>query len=757
MSDIPKGWVTATIPDLIGIEGVFVDGDWVESKDQDQNGDVRLIQLADIGDGRYVDKSNRFLTHTKAMELGCTFLRHGDVLIARMPDPLGRACIFPGDKRRAVTVVDVCIVRGCPEHFDHSWLMYFINSSAFRADIHSLQSGSTRKRISRGNLSTLKLPVPPRAEQTRIVAKLEELLSDLDAGVAELKAAQKKLGQYRQSLLKAAVEGALTAEWRARQSPSPQPLSRQGRGALLAPVSTCGAPLPTCGGGAGGEGVHIDSSPKAHQQTSPIQQQRARELRRNQTPHEQALWHQLRAKRFDGCKFRRQQSLGPYIVDFVCFDKRLIIELDGSQHADQHDYDAERDAWLTQQGFRVLRFWNNQWTAQPESVLEAIWLALRQEPPLPNPSPTRGEGPEYRTDVARASIPPCMGDDGGAAFAPLSLNGRWAGAEAFAPLSLNGRWAGVEAFAPLSLNGRGAGGEGETGAQLLQRILSERRARWEAKQLAKFAEQGKAPPKDWQKKYPEPVQPDTTDLPTLPEGWVWASVDQLSESVRNGLSKTPNTELRGFPIFKINAVRPMSVNFDAIKHIEIDESEASDYWVEVGDVLATRYNGSVDLLGVFGMVKNVSERTLHPDKLIRMKPVTGAELGAWMEVCGNVGLSRKHLVVRVKTTAGQTGISGEDLKKTPIPLPPEMEQKVALSVLEERLQAVKELELPIEHGLKQSTAQRQNILHAAFAGQLVPQDLNDEPASVLLERIRAERAAQASVKKPRGRQTPIQE
>ena len=291
----------------------------------------------------------------------------------------------------------------------------------------------------------------------------------------------------------------------------------------------------------------------------------------------------------------------------------------------------------------------------------------------------------------------------------------------------------------------------ESGAQLLERILQERRARWEAKQLAKFAEQGKTPPKEWQKKYPEPVQPDTSDLPPLPEGWVWASVDQLSESIRNGMSKTPNTEHRGFPIFRINAVRPMNVSFETVKHIDISESEAADYWVEEGDVLVTRYNGSVDLLGVFGMVKEVPEPTLHPDKLIRMKPIYGVELGAWMEVCGNVGFSRKYLVSRAKTTSGQTGISGADLKKTPIPLAPESEQGIVLSVLKEQLETIKELVHPTELALKQSTAQRQNILRAAFSGQLVPQDPNDEPASVLLERIRAQRAVQAPVKKARGR------
>ena len=90
---LPKGWTWATIPDLVGETGVFVDGDWVESIDQDPSGNVRLIQLADVGDGVYRDKSERFMTKAKAEELRCTFLNEGDVLIARMPDPLGRELI----------------------------------------------------------------------------------------------------------------------------------------------------------------------------------------------------------------------------------------------------------------------------------------------------------------------------------------------------------------------------------------------------------------------------------------------------------------------------------------------------------------------------------------------------------------------------------------------------------------------------------------------------------------------------------------
>ncbi|MDQ3670577.1 MAG: type I restriction endonuclease subunit S, partial [Actinomycetota bacterium] len=108
---LPFGWATAVIGDLTTNDGTFTDGDWVETKDQDPEGDVRLTQLADVGDGVFRDRSRRFLTSESAAHLGCTFLEPGDLLIARMPDPLGRACVFPGDSRRCVTAVDVCIVR----------------------------------------------------------------------------------------------------------------------------------------------------------------------------------------------------------------------------------------------------------------------------------------------------------------------------------------------------------------------------------------------------------------------------------------------------------------------------------------------------------------------------------------------------------------------------------------------------------------------------------------------------------------------
>ena len=182
-------WPVVPLSQALKDAEVFVDGDWVESKDQDPNGDVRLIQLADIGDGFFVDKSARFLTSEKAQKLRCTFLEEGDVLVARMPDPLGRACIFPGSSQPCVTVVDVCIIRPNTEHIDPQYLVHCLNNRITRQAILKQATGTTRQRISRGNLKTIKIPHPPIEEQRRIAGILdraEELRAKRRAAIALL-------------------------------------------------------------------------------------------------------------------------------------------------------------------------------------------------------------------------------------------------------------------------------------------------------------------------------------------------------------------------------------------------------------------------------------------------------------------------------------------------------------------------------------------------------------------------------------------
>lgn len=132
----------------------------------------------------------------------------------------------------------------------------------------------------------------------------------------------------------------------------------------------------------------------------------ARQLRKNLTDSERRLWRELKLRQVGGLKFRRQFQIGRYIADFVCPERKLIVEVDGGQHSEQVNYDSDRTSWLESQGFRVLRFWNNEVLMNLEGVKEAIYNALeaKGQPPtlaLPHkgggcseksPSPLVGEG-----------------------------------------------------------------------------------------------------------------------------------------------------------------------------------------------------------------------------------------------------------------------------------------------------------------------------------------------------------------------------
>ncbi len=123
----------------------------------------------------------------------------------------------------------------------------------------------------------------------------------------------------------------------------------------------------------------------------------AKRLRRDMTDAERVLWREVRAHRFAGFKFKRQEPLGLYVVDFVCYAAKLIVELDGGQHADQREADAERTRWLESRGFRVIRFWNNEVLANTGGILQEIekMLGTDPSPPLHNLLP-RGERAKRR-------------------------------------------------------------------------------------------------------------------------------------------------------------------------------------------------------------------------------------------------------------------------------------------------------------------------------------------------------------------------
>lgn len=296
---------------------------------------------------------------------------------------------------------------------------------------------------------------------------------------------------------------------------------------------------------------------------------------------------------------------------------------------------------------------------------------------------------------------------------------------------------------------RAAHPDAEPAGKLLERMLAERRKKWEEAQVKKFEEKGQASPKGWKEKYVEPAKPDFASLPTLPEGWCWVTIDQLAIEVKNGTAHAPTDNAVDHRILRINAVRPLSVDLEEIRYVDLPDSEATEAAIRNGDLLFTRYNGSPELVGVAGLVRGVEQEILHPDKLIRVRVVEGALMQDYLEVACNVGSSRDHIRRRTRTTAGQAGVSGADIKQTPVPLPPADEIRQVVGEAGRSLSLIRASEEGIAVDLQRAPRLRQSILKRAFEGNLVPQDPKDEPASQLLARIRRARGDQAVRKKIR--------
>lgn len=511
MSELPQGWARISLGELLSS---IETGKSFKCEERPPTPDeVGVVKVSAVSWGDYNEEESKTCLDPERVN-PALFVQSGDFLFSRANTiELVGACVIAARISRRIMLSDKILRFHFQDQAHKLWVLQLLRSKDGRRQIEMLASGNqeSMRNIGQESIRQIQVPLPPAAEQTRIVAKIEELLSDLDAGVAELKAAQKKLGQYRQSLLKAAVEGALTAEWRAKNTPA------------------------------------------------------------------------------------------------------------------------------------------------------------------------------------------------------------------------------------------------ETGAQLLQRILSERRARWEAKQLAKFAEQGKVPSKDWQKKYPEPVQPDTSDLPALPEGWVWASLSQVGWLDRGRSKHRPRNapHLYGglYPFVQTGDIRHADTFLTTVEATYSEAGLAQSRLWPAGTMCIT-------IAANIGKTAILSMNACFPDSVVGF--LAGSDDVSIRYVEYFMRSAQQKLEDEAPATA-QKNINLEILEKVAIPVPPTLEQHQIVKFLDDSMGAARESDRAIELSLKQATAQRQNILRAAFAGQLVPQDPNDEPASVLLERIRAERAAQASVKKPRGRQTPIQE
>ncbi|MDC3957423.1 restriction endonuclease subunit S [Polyangium jinanense] len=282
---------------------------------------------------------------------------------------------------------------------------------------------------------------------------------------------------------------------------------------------------------------------------------------------------------------------------------------------------------------------------------------------------------------------------------------------------------------------------------LLQRIRAERRRRWEEAELAKMRTKGKMPGDDrWKAKYEEPEPVDASELPELPEGWAWASVGEVVESLKNGIATKPDQD-GGLAILRISAVRPMRVNTSDVRYLAPSD-EFGEYELVPGDVLFTRYNGNEELVGVAGMVRDVASALVYPDKLIRARVLRSVIAPEFFEAATNAFATKAFIETKRKSAAGQVGISGSDLRIAPIPVAPLAEQLVMARAITRMIALADAIERNVEDVESQRTALDRAILSKAFRGELVPQDPTDEPASLLLDRLRAE-ATDPTGKKPK--------
>ena len=274
------------------------------------------------------------------------------------------------------------------------------------------------------------------------------------------------------------------------------------------------------------------------------------------------------------------------------------------------------------------------------------------------------------------------------------------------------------------------GREYEPAGVLLERILAERRAYWESQEKRRG-------------KYKEPVLPDTSDLPELPEGWAWATVEQsILGTPQNGLYK-PKTEYGdGTPILRIDDFQDFHLK-DRIflRRLNITPEEEVSYGLQPGQLIVNRVN-SLSHLGKCLVVPESLLPAVFESNMMKIT-VNRSVDSLFVAYYLRSQDGRARLTGNAKWAVNQASINQKDVCMTPIPLPPLAEQHRIVAEVERRLSVIQQAEAAVEASLARAERLRQSILKQAFSGRLVPQDPDDEPASVLLERIRAEREAKA--------------
>lgn len=297
---------------------------------------------------------------------------------------------------------------------------------------------------------------------------------------------------------------------------------------------------------------------------------------------------------------------------------------------------------------------------------------------------------------------------------------------------------------------RAEGRDYEPASALLQRILAERRRRWEEAELAKMKAKGTVPKNDrWKAKYKEPVPPGTSELPELPEGWCWATVEQLTSSIRGGTSETASDQPTPRKVLRSSAVRQGYVDLSDTRFLSHEAPRRPKNKIKPGSLLITRLSGSLEYVANCAVVPSLGQDEIEfPDRLFQAQSLS-LVCTKFIELCFAVKSLRTTLETSAKSSAGHQRVSLSDVRSFRIPLPPHEEQERIARTFAEKLSLIESTADLAANSIARAQALRQAILKWAFEGKLVDQDPNDEPAEVLLERIRLEQESSGRSRRKR--------
>jgi type I restriction enzyme S subunit len=288
----------------------------------------------------------------------------------------------------------------------------------------------------------------------------------------------------------------------------------------------------------------------------------------------------------------------------------------------------------------------------------------------------------------------------------------------------------------------------ETGADLLNRILAERRAAWEWAELPKFMAKSRRPRRVAAKgQYTEPNPLNVSDLPKLPPGWTWASVEQLG-SISGGLTQNSkrNNLARHVPFLRVANVREARLDLEDLREIGIEDAELGRVLLETGDLLFVEGNGSPDQIGRVAVWDGSVDPCAHQNHLIKAR-FSELGMGRWVLNWFMSPHGRQAIRAAASSTSGLHTLSISKIAALAVPVPPMRERELILQLVEDALVGVLEASEQNSSQTDETIRLRQSILAAAFSGKLVPQDPADEPASALLERLRAQKATTPTLRR----------